>query len=339
MRISWTFHSNSFQYSSGNTQAGSCTRYRAVLRGILTLIYMLYRAEQQCPDVPLSTAILPCSHKKTLKEAFRGTPVGVTTANQINQDLILDIRYFRNLLRMGIKGILSQESITGQVYPIQTNPLNLAFIQEPSLYNLHLANESTPLTHVVTLVHDNTVFTGDIRIKIHELEYQEQLKAKLQKDNNWTSQQFQMVDWQTYFKALRQIPRSHRVSIMKLSHQLWNTNIQNEKFYGHSNICPICQLVPESPTHVYKCSHPAAAAHRKEALSSFSTSLMGGTPPVLQEVLLSGLSQWICTDCPFTIQAYTEGSRLPPLRAITAAFKAQTTLGWDSLHRGHIVSQ
>ncbi len=71
---------------------------------------------------------------------------------------------------------------------------------------------------MVTLVHDNTAFTGDIRIKIHELEYQEQLKAKLQKDNDWTSQHFQMVDWP--FKALRRIPRSHRVSIMKLSHQL-----------------------------------------------------------------------------------------------------------------------
>jgi len=240
---------------------------------------------------------------------------------------------------MGIKGILSQEFITGQVYPIQTNPFNLAFVQEPSLHNLHRANESTPLTHVVTLVHDNTTFTGDIRTKIHELEYQEQLKAKLQKDNDWTSQQFQMVDWPAYFKALRRIPWSHRVSIMKLSHQLWNTNTQNEKFYGHSNICPVCQLAPESPTHVYKCSHPAAATHRKEALSSLSTSLTGSTPPVLQEVLLSGLTQWICTDCPSTIQASTEGSRLPPLWAITAAFKAQTTLGWDSLHRGHIISQ
>jgi hypothetical protein len=300
---------------------------------------VLYRAEQDYPDAPLSTVTLQCSHKKALKEAFRGTPVGVTTANQINQDLILDIRYFRNLLRTDIKGILSQEIITGQTYPIQTNPLNIAFVQEPSQYNLHRVNESTPITHVVTLVHDKTAFTGDIRTKIHELEYQEQLKAKIQKDNDWTSQQFQMVDWPAYFKAFRRIPRSHRVSIMKLSHQLWNTNIQNEKYYGHSNMCPICQLAPESPTHVYKCSHPAAATHRKEALSSLSTSLTGSTPPVLQEVLLSGLTQWICTDCPSTIQASTEGSRLPTLRAITAAFKSQTTLGWDSFHRGHIVSQ
>jgi hypothetical protein len=82
--VSWTFHSNSFQYSSGSTQAGSCTRYRAVLRGILSVIYVLYRAEQQYPDAPLSTVTLQCSHKKALKEAFRGTPVTLFLMSDIS---------------------------------------------------------------------------------------------------------------------------------------------------------------------------------------------------------------------------------------------------------------
>jgi rubredoxin len=26
-----------------------------------------------------------------------------------------------------------------------------------------------------------------------------------------------------------------------MSHQLWNNNAQNEKDYGHSNLCPVCK--------------------------------------------------------------------------------------------------
>jgi len=72
----WSFHSIVVTYSSGHTQVDLCTRYRAELRGLLTALYILYKAEKtQFPANP-PTVTLQCGHKKVVKEAFRSTPIG-----------------------------------------------------------------------------------------------------------------------------------------------------------------------------------------------------------------------------------------------------------------------
>jgi hypothetical protein len=64
---------------------------------------------------------------------------------------------------------------------------------------------------------------------------------KLEKDNDWHDGKFDDVDWSAYHLALQKNSRSHIISIAKMSHQLWNNNAQNEKDYGHSNLCPVCK--------------------------------------------------------------------------------------------------
>jgi hypothetical protein len=145
---------------------------------------------------------LQSGHKKALKEAFRSTPFGVTTANQPNYDLILDIRYFRNLLSSVIQPLHSLTVEEDSDHPVQFTPLSIDFIHNPSTRNHAAALDTNPLSHVITLVHDNTVFTGDIKSKIHDLEYREHLQAKVQKDNHWTDTNFQVVDWDAYHKAI-----------------------------------------------------------------------------------------------------------------------------------------
>lgn len=327
---SWEFSSSTVLYSGGHTHEGRCTNYRVALRGILTAICILYNTEQRNLPETIPTIILQCSHKKALKEAFRDTPVGVTTATQTNQDLILDIHHLRNLLSTKIQPCCSQGSEISSTHPILSNPLNIDFIQDPSLQNHSMAVDTTPLSHVITLLHDSTPFTGDIKMKIHELEYQRQLQAKVQKDNCWTDNQFHAVNWTAYYQAYRRVPRYHRISLMKLSHKLWNTNSQNERFCDQTSTCPICSQATETVDHVYKCQHSAAVAHRTAALKSFSTSLQSGTPKVLLEVLLEGILQWSQTGNATAIKAPTDGSRLPSLRVITDAFNSQTELGWGS---------
>ncbi|MFN9981372.1 MAG: hypothetical protein ACK53Y_15715, partial [bacterium] len=86
---SWWFSSSSLDYSAGHTISGICSPYRAMLRSLLTALYILLKAEQaHTTDFPQVT--IQCGHKKVLKEAFRTSPVGVTTANQAEYDLILD---------------------------------------------------------------------------------------------------------------------------------------------------------------------------------------------------------------------------------------------------------
>jgi hypothetical protein len=122
---------------------------------------------------------LQSGHKKALKEAFWSTPIGVTTANQPNYDLILDIWYFQNLLSSVIQPLHSLTAVENSDYPIQFTPLSIDLIHNPSTRNHVEALDTTPLLHVITLVHDNTVFTGDIKSKIYDLEYRKHLQAKV----------------------------------------------------------------------------------------------------------------------------------------------------------------
>lgn len=75
---------------------------------------------------------------------------------------------------------------------------------------------------------------------------------------------------------------------MKLSHQLWNMNMQNRKFYGMPDTCILCTSFPESIDHIYQCPHhQSAAAHRAEAQAKLLAQLHESTPPSLLQAIES----------------------------------------------------
>jgi hypothetical protein len=81
-------------------------------------------------------------------------------------------------------------------------------------------SEAEPITvpHTITILHrGNKILEGLERIVSHEHHFSA-LQGKLMKDNEWNIHQFQSVAWDDFYKALRSIPRSHRISIAKLSH-------------------------------------------------------------------------------------------------------------------------
>jgi len=333
---SWSFQSDIFQYSWGLSEA--CTHYRIVLKGLLTALYILFKVESNTENTMYPTVIIQCAHKKAMREAFCQSPLGATTANQINYDLILDIRYSQNLLRSTIQTSCNQTPAMETSHPIQTPMLSAAFITDPTFNNYISALDSTPMSHVITVLHNDTVLIGDIRTINQDFEYSQPIREKLRKDNSWTDDQINMVDWDSFYIAMQKIPRSHCISIMKLSHQLWNTNIQNNKYYNQIASCPMCGHSLETASHIFKCPRPGATATPQGALHGLSTSLQGGTPPIILEAIISGLQQRESTDCPSMIKASAAGSRLPSLQAITLAFDQQTSMGWDSFHRGHVTS-
>jgi len=99
--ITWCFQLATTDYSGGHTEV--TTQYRAALKGLLIVLYTLYQAESRSDFSTLPTVTIQCNHKKALKEAFRTTPLGVTMANQVNYDIILDIRHIRTLLQAEIQ--------------------------------------------------------------------------------------------------------------------------------------------------------------------------------------------------------------------------------------------
>jgi len=295
----------------------------------------LHKAESANSTGIFPWVIIQCGHKKVLKEAFRSTPVGVTTANQPDYDLILDIRAIHHLLCASIHPHFSEEANVPSQHPAQDLVLSTDYVNKPSFENHQLAVASNPLSHVITVLHGNKAITGDIRSIIYDLEYADPLKNKLLKDNYWTSHQFDLVDWVAYKTAFTKILRSHRISISKLSHQLWNTNFQNNKYYGQLETCPICQHMSESSEHIFWCPHRDATSHCKDAFSHLLTSLQKSTPQIILEAIQSGIQQWSKGGV-VSPSSPTKGSRLPAFRVVNDAFDAQTSIGWDAFHRGHV---
>lgn len=140
------------------------------------------------------------------------------------------------------------------------------------------------------------------------------------------------MDWKTFYGAYRTIPRAHRVSIMKLSHQLWNTNAENNKYCSTNDACHVCTAQWETLDHVHQCQHIDAKGPRKEALQKVSQSLLTSTPPVLLGVIDQVLVRWTKTE-PQPSLLY----KLPPL--IEAVLEEQNKIGWGGFLRGHISSR
>lgn len=122
---------------------------------------------------------------------------------------------------------------------------------------------------IITLLHNDTPILTDLRQEITKLIQSENLTAKIMKDNEWTLDEFDDVDWMSYHTSLHKIPRAHRVSITKLSQRLWNTNMQTTNTI-HSAMCPACQRNNETIGHVYSCKEPTVLKVRETALALFT---------------------------------------------------------------------
>jgi hypothetical protein len=78
----------------------------------------------------------------------------------------------------------------------------------------------------------------------------------------WTEDTFHKVIWSAMHSCMSRLSRVEQIAYVKLLHGLWNTNVQNKKFYNQSSLCPVCLTEPESFLHVVTCSHPETMQHR-----------------------------------------------------------------------------
>jgi len=137
------------------------------------------------------------------------------------------------------------------------------------------------------------------------------------KDNDWNSNEFQEVDWQAFHSAYKTMSRSHRISIMKLTKGIWNTNTQNKKYYYESPLCPICKSQDKSWAHVFRCKNEVAETFRLQELKKLSSQLLQCIPKEVHSAITNT-----------TDHQHSAG--------IVAAFQSQTRLGWQALLQGHI---
>jgi hypothetical protein len=331
----WAFTSILLAYSGVTDPTNTTDKCRAELLGILTSIYILYRTEQENPPSTPTSATIQCSSKQAMHEAFRESPLGVSTAIHPHHNLIMEIRFLRNLLKTQLKPFLGANHKTEVTEQPSSTPIldYKDFLAAPTIANTETLINELPQSHVITVLFNGQPLRRDLTTVINELEYAQPLRQKLLKDNDWTEDQLHSIDWESFQKAIRKILRSHRISISKLSHQLWNTNVQNNKFYGETALCPICTTIPETIHHIYQCCHSSAKAHFTECLKSLENSLRPTTPRELTEHIIAALKQWNSGIKPISP---TKGSRLPAHLPLNEAWTTQEELGWDAFARGHI---
>jgi len=184
-------------------------------------LYIIYKSEHTYLQSTKRSIIVQSRHKKGLIEAFRSTPLGVTTTTQVHQDLILHIRFFKNLINSDLRPVTGSQASDESPIIMSSTSIEAASTVACS-----------PLSHIISICHNGTDIEQDLRKLVYDQEYGRPLQLKIQKDYGWFDQQFQAVHWPSYYKAIRRIPQSHRISITKLTHTLWNTNAQNQKYYG-----------------------------------------------------------------------------------------------------------
>jgi hypothetical protein len=120
------------------------------------------------------------------------------------------------------------------------------------------------------------------------------------------------------------------VSITKLSHGLWISNAQNEKFYGHSNTCPFFRERKETIEHIFASDHETARKERNSAISTYKATLIGkGTPPQLVETLVWGIMIGVAQS-----PSYTNFS--PPAIGQEECIEQGVNLGWVAFLQGYI---
>jgi hypothetical protein len=217
------------------TTPDECTRYRAELLAILTSLEVLDNVTKNAEHHGQAT--IECSHRRAIEQAVHFTPLGVKMATQANYDIILAIRQLRSAINVILKPMF---------LPVCPRTMQQDTTSDGHTYSLLSLSSS-----IITVIRDGVSMVEDLRKDITKIAHSEALHQKIKKDNGWTEDQSATVDWDSYYAAIRGIPRSHQISITKLSHQLWNMNRQNNRYYKQSAVCHACQTSEELISRIF----------------------------------------------------------------------------------------
>jgi hypothetical protein len=234
------------------------------LYGILASMSILKHIES-VNGTPHSIVTLPTTSKRVLKSALKGSPIGVKNATQDEYDLILAIYDTRALLRAKIEPLWMDDDRMSDLMAMQHREVTayqsaILRLQKPT--SAPKEEEKLVLSQIITLRSKGTLITSGLPQQITTNIHNTPLRDKLLRDKDWTQETFDLIDWNNFHRAIMSVSRSHRVSVSKICHSLWNTNKQNKKFYNQTSLCPICTTSNETLNHVFSCPHPTALRAR-----------------------------------------------------------------------------
>jgi hypothetical protein len=197
-----------------------------------------------------------------------------------------------------------------------------------------------PPSYEVSIIYNGASITSRLAYYISHALYSKALQDNICKNEGWHLQTFNKVDWKAYQKALQATTRSHKISLIKISHKLLNTNHQNKKYYDTPDTCPCCNQHGETFAHMLTCNANTTSTMRETQQHLLKTKLSAiSTPELVIEAIIAGIKQWeqqqVNPD--FEIRAPTFGSCHPKKMIISQAFVEQTReIGWENFFRGRV---
>jgi len=93
----------------------------------------------------------------------------------------------------------------------------------------------------VHLTYNNKPLVTRIRSIIRNDLYSSTIQETICKQEAWSAVTFTQIDWQAHEYAFKTSWTCKRFMYTKLVHNLLNTNVQNRRYYGTSDLCPCCQ--------------------------------------------------------------------------------------------------
>mmetsp|Transcript_21357 Transcript_21357/g.30574 ORF Transcript_21357/g.30574 Transcript_21357/m.30574 type:complete len:244 (+) Transcript_21357:5094-5825(+) len=181
--------------------------------------------------------------------------------------------------------------------------------------------------------------TTTFRDIIYRQVFSAELVASIQRRTGWSPQHFQRIAWDAYSAAFRGQTTFRKITIAKLSHDLWNTGEQKKRIgQDEQGTCPVCNTELETMDHVFRCKAAGAILLKQQLLVKLEDDMNKlGTPVAIRRSMLARLSWWLQHDqhdmCP---KAPGFGGITGSAVWSTNAYAEQTGLGWGQLLRGRL---
>jgi glutaredoxin len=257
------------------------------------------------------------------------------------RNLIEDIKKRITFSLVWVKGHYSGKKDTQHLMNDHAHDLAVAALKVSS----QQLSECPPPSELVTL-HSQISLTSRWQAILQEQAHAEPLRLTICKNNCWTDDQFDMVDWAALHTCLTKYPRGRLLTWCKLLHNLLNTNEQNNKYYKSSAQCPHCLEASETFWHVLSCSHPEVAhfrSNQQDILWATLTRLQ--TPDRVVRYLKMGVSSTeplteasaqSCSRSPLTDNEDTATYSQSDDTGLSAFYQQSQRIGLDNLLRGRI---
>jgi hypothetical protein len=152
----------------------------------------------------------------------------------------------------------------------------------------------------------------------------------MQKKYKWNDRTVEQIDWFVHGRALKGLPPTMKKTTIQCIHKWLPTNAHPGRAHPEQQqVCLLCETEAETNTHYLECNHPEATKYWTDSIPKLKEMMKKrNTDPVLQELLISAVTEWRTTESP-------EPTKYIP-RKYRAMFEEQTQIGWTHVLKGRL---